>query len=456
MYFAILLQPLVHGTLVRGKELLTCQQDDTLQPSSKLYLVSSLLDYLVHCLADGMYLQQSVNATNEALHAIHSSKEQIGIQNVFEASFIKDFKGPDGKLFMEREDKFVQAWQPGLRVTRTAASESGAMVEAEILHSVNNLPTAHKVAGFAGTGSAHICSICQLTGKAGLFNTNHAQWMHRDSGKLHYWATTYRDSQTLDEQKDIFNKYSVHWSSLWLLEYWDPMRMLVIESMHCIMDSIQPHYYPDHIEVDPKHIPDISKIQDTLCYAIEGDKSLSLDGMWICLDRQVSSALQFVVWSLDLSPTLDNISPIILSLYVECAKCKSKQKNHDNIQFPPRLAQPHNSSEFVVKTGAPETLLYILKVIKETVTPSWLNSVPKDFGNTKAGTLKANEWQMLSTVNLPIVLIILWGNADSSAPPEDNSDAGFLLKALDHTMALFQATTLACQHSMTVSHAFAY
>ncbi|KAE9391451.1 hypothetical protein BT96DRAFT_1001309 [Gymnopus androsaceus JB14] len=151
-----------HGISVCGKELPTCQQDSTLQPS-KPYL-------------------QSVNATDEALHAIHTGEEQIVIQNVFKASFIKDLKGPDRKLFVEREDKF---------------------------------PPVSKVAS----------------------------------------------------QKDHFIALLLNW----------------------------------------------------------------------------------------------------------------------------RLTQPHNSSEFIVKTGVPKTLLYILKVVKEAVTP-WLNSVPKDFGDAKTGTLKADEW----------------------------------------------------------------
>ncbi|KAE9385507.1 hypothetical protein BT96DRAFT_1089772 [Gymnopus androsaceus JB14] len=47
-------------------------------------------------------------------------------------------------------EQFVKAWRPGLRVSRTAASESGAVVEAGILLSVNDLPAVRKVAGFPG------------------------------------------------------------------------------------------------------------------------------------------------------------------------------------------------------------------------------------------------------------------------------------------------------------------
>ena len=80
--------------------------------------------------------------------------------------------------------------------------------------------------------------------------------------------------------------------------------------------------------------------------------------------------------------------------------------------------------------------------------------MPKNFGDAKAGTIKADEWRTLSTVFLPIALITLWGDVDRRDPPDDQS--AFLLKALDHTMALFQATILACRRTMTPSRAMAY
>ncbi|KAE9385508.1 hypothetical protein BT96DRAFT_1006986 [Gymnopus androsaceus JB14] len=93
-----------HGVSKCGSELLTRRRDGTVQPI-KPYLVSSLPDHIARCLSDATYLNQSIDATDTALHAIHTGEEQIGVQNVFEANFIKDFKGPDGKLFVDRGDK---------------------------------------------------------------------------------------------------------------------------------------------------------------------------------------------------------------------------------------------------------------------------------------------------------------------------------------------------------------
>jgi len=116
------------------------------------------------------------------------------------------------------------------------------------------------------------------------------------------------------------------------------------------------------------------------------------------------------------------------------------------------LNQPHNSTAFIIPTGTPETLSFIQHVIRYCTTASWLNSVPKNYGESNAGTIKADEWRTLSTVYLPIALIILWGDDDGCAPPSDS----FLLKAIDHTMALFQATIIACRYTVTSARAEAY
>lgn len=109
-------------------------------------------------------------------------------------------------------------------------------------------------------------------------------------------------------------------------------------------------------------------------------------------------------------------------------------------------------SKFIIPTGTPETLSFIQLVIWYCTTVSWLNSVPKDYRESNVGTIKAGKWHTVSTVFLPIALIILWGDNDGCAPPSDFS----LLKALDHTIALFQATIIACKYSVTSAHAEAY
>ncbi|KAJ3782625.1 hypothetical protein GGU10DRAFT_396766 [Lentinula aff. detonsa] len=330
--------------------------------------------------------------------------------------------------------------------------------------------------------SGFICSRCKLRSRTHIFNTNHSQWTCWKVAELHYWATSYKDSRNFAERKKIFEEYGVRWSSFWLLEYWDPTRMLVIDAMHCILEGLV-HYHcrhvlrldasnpsystngfkfaydypwiayehetaPQDVQLTEKQIPCVARVQKTLCLAIEGEEALSLDEVWTRLHNQdVLNSLAFVAHTLDHPKELHDISPTIASLYSKHAATKKHGQPlfpHGLPMFISRLTQAHSSENFILKTGTPETLAYIQTVIRETVTPSWLSSVPKNFGEKKAGSIKADEWRILSSVYLPIALVILY---DGCAPPQDDSESGHLLTALDHTMALFQATIIACRCS---------
>ena len=47
-----------------------------------------------------------------------------------------------------------------------------------------------------------------------------------------------------------------------------------------------------------------------------------------------------------------------------------------------------------IKLCTHETITYIQSVIQNTVTPSWINSVPHNYGEASAGSIKAAEWHI--------------------------------------------------------------
>lgn len=95
----------------------------------------------------------------------------------------------------------------------------------------------------------------------------------------------------------------------------------------------------------------------------------------------------------------------------------------------------------------------IRQVIHETEVPSWLNSVPHNYGDTGAGVVKADEWRNLCTIFLPIALISLWGEGTPHPSPDITAR---LHRILDHTMLLVSAVSLACMRVMTPSRSAAY
>ena len=103
------------------------------------------------------------------------------------------------------------------------------------------------------------------------------------------------------------------------------------------------------------------------------------------------------------------------------------------------------------KIATPEVMKRIQDVIANTTTPSWLNSVPYNFGDAAAGPLKADEWRTITTVYIPLALISLWGDDGTSRP----ATAKFS-HILDHTMALVSAVSVACLRTMTEARRSAF
>lgn len=110
-------------------------------------------------------------------------------------------------------------------------------------------------------------------------------------------------------------------------------------------------------------------------------------------------------------------------------------------------------SEPVVKYGSTRTMNRIADVIRDADTPAWLPSVPHNFGHAAAGSLKADEWRTMATVYLPLVLISEWGEGSTHVPPSLSSS---YRRALDHTMDLVCAITLACRRTMMKSRMDSY
>ena len=99
-------------------------------------------------------------------------------------------------------------------------------------------------------------------------------------------------------------------------------------------------------------------------------------------------------------------------------------------------------------------VLQVRDVIRDTATPSWVRSVPYNFGDPAAGTLKADEWRTMITIYLPIALISLWGEGTSHVSIDE---ATHLQCVLDHTMCLVSAVWLTCMlRTMTTFRAKAY
>ena len=77
--------------------------------------------------------------------------------------------------------------------------------------------------------------------------------------------------------------------------------------------------------------------------------------------------------------------------------------------------------------------------------PSWVSSVPAEFGSAGSGKLKADQWRTLGTVHLPVAMAVLWSASDDRHK-----------QLLDITFSLLSAIIVACSHVTSRKHAETY
>jgi hypothetical protein len=135
-------------------------------------------------------------------------------------------------------DDLVVSWQRGVKFSRTSLHPNGRVTRSAIAACVCDLPAARKAAQLASARSHHYCSICQCFHLSTLGRTDIDDWVPRDPQELRRQAERWRNATTVLAQEKLFEEHGVRWSELWRLDYWDPTRQLVVDSMHCLLEGL--------------------------------------------------------------------------------------------------------------------------------------------------------------------------------------------------------------------------
>ncbi|KAJ6537916.1 hypothetical protein B0H19DRAFT_1079017 [Mycena capillaripes] len=374
----------------------------------KPFVYPAFTDHLASVLSDPEVAALCNSACDEAWKAVHASLSadphgpvsSEEVNNGFEAEFLRSFNGPvPDQLFINRGgrmridirykpeymwlsiilgphepdhdqigyylrpliDQFVAGWKPGICLSRTGLSETGCFVDIAIAINVNDLPATRKMLSLAGIGSHHICTVCNCKGVETTHRTDldDPAWARRDVWELRRWAYTWRDAKTQAECDAIFKDHGVRWSELWRLLYWDPTRMGVVNSMHCILEGLVHYHCGRVLRIDAE----VAKKKEINGIVFDQDWSLVVDGddgddsddsedvempvvpqgnhipaiseetMWSTLHRNKLSALCFVAFSLDLAidgaKTKANYCDILMAWHRTKGLIGNRESTHD-------------------------------------------------------------------------------------------------------------------------------
>ena len=382
-------------------------------------------------------------------------------------------------------DDMVDSWNKGALFSHTALHPLGWMTNSATVAAIMDLPAACKTSGLAGPTSHFYCSVCQCFHQFTLARTDFEKWAKWDCSLMRVQAEAWKNVTMVAEQDKIFVQYGIRWSELWRLPYWNPSRQLVVDSMHCILEGLAHGHFrevlglttasastplpvvkafthdftsadPDSPSMTAKEIKQVEEIHGLLTMPVDGRDDWG--SLKVKLLRKNTKSIVFICKDLKIQPSKPPQLQLLKADWVKVllewvSRFYSLYIFFNLISIKKRSTKPRSTNDIPFKMVTPAVMQHIRNVIKHTVTPSWINSVPYNFGDAAAGPLKADEWRTMSTIYLPLALVSLWGEGTS----HPSADIGVKLRrVLDHTMALVSAVTLACSRTTSQAHATAY
>lgn len=138
-------------------------------------------------------------------------------------------------------DEFVELWHDGVYLSRTIKYPRGFRVRCAVGPLVCDLPAARQMSGFAHFGATNFCSYCKLN-LSNIQNLDHNDWIPRDASEHIQSAWAWRNATTQKEREHLMHEEGARWSELLRLNYWDPVKFTVIDSMHAFFLRLFQHH----------------------------------------------------------------------------------------------------------------------------------------------------------------------------------------------------------------------
>ncbi len=147
-------------------------------------------------------------------------------------------------------DELLELWHKGLDLQCTGLRNAGRLIRAAIILLVCDLPALRKVGGFTHHAATHFCSFCRLKSKEAS-SIDRENWPRAPTWSEQYQiAVHWREALSEQERKDIFDVTGLRWSELLRLDYWDPTRFALIDTMHNLFLGELRHHVMEVFRLD--------------------------------------------------------------------------------------------------------------------------------------------------------------------------------------------------------------
>jgi hypothetical protein len=373
-------------------------------------------------------------------------------ENIFFAGITPPPKEPTVTTITSLSDPIIKQLEKmwSGKIIHTFYHKEGTMIHVAVLPTIADLPAIRKLLGFAGTASHNFCSFCNLKIKD-IDSLEYHLWKPRTGVEVWAAAEKWRQATTKIKHKEIFDTHGVRWSALNQLLYCDPVQHTILGLMHNWIEGILQHHARVKWGMGNVPSPDTDNVheqqlQRALSPVFELEAEIPEQEM---MDFQIESQ------------SYNDLPSSITRVHSQSSLMPVDDIRSDSTDDPDFHPSEDSDSEASVEEDPVEipqnancifdanSLSKIHKCLADAVIPSWMEWPPKDLGQKSHGKLKADQWLVLFSVFLPLILPEIWHSSTGNSQ-------NHCLALLDNFYELVACTNIVCSYAISSSMADSY
>ncbi|KAJ3831623.1 hypothetical protein F5878DRAFT_549299, partial [Lentinula raphanica] len=253
--------------------------------------------------------------------------------------------------------------------------------------SCSDLKAARPHAGLLDVNSHHDCFTCNNFHQEGILRTDFENWTCVDDGLLREGMQKWRAARTTKDRETIEHYYGTRCTALEILPYFKFSIQIIADPMHA--------FYHRIIHLFIRNALGLTTLSPTTSPPHTSD---------IAFHHEFSP------------PPRPNPK--------EMTESRTAQEFLTHLEWGDLTI-----AEKQVRIG--DVLAQVHRCIRDVVVPSWISKPPFDCCLKSGGTLKADNWRLLSSLYLPLALLSLW-TKDSPLRADDFTEMEDVLNTAMH------------------------
>ncbi|KAJ7632000.1 hypothetical protein DFH06DRAFT_1101506 [Mycena polygramma] len=324
------------------------------------------------------------------------------------------------------------------KLIATYRNPQGVLVSSRILALLADIGAIRKIAGYMAHNANYFCSFCLLHHRD-IEELDYNALPLRDSATVSAQARAWKAATTITEQNRLSKESGVRWTPIHGSPGWDAVHNVMLGFMHNWLEGVLKHHRrvlwgigrkkaakdKDELFSDSdisESASDLDELQEEHQRATQQNVPMASNDDEMEVDDEQSAA--------STTPTPSTF----LGLDVE-------GDDDDDADFiPDTVLDRFELSDTCLKA--------IRACIRDVDLPTWVVRPPNNLGEAIHGKLKAQEYLVLFTVILPLVLPELWWQGDESDKAQLQNF--YHLAACTNILASFSASNAEADNYTTI------